>query len=407
MALSTRLKSAWSAFNEKDKQSRYQDLGVSSSSAPRAIHRGWSKASVVNTVYNRIALDVSNTTILHVKVNPESKNQTQLDTTLIHRLTEQANIDQTGPEFIHELVYSMLDEGVVAVVPVEASMDINKTDSYEIYSMRVGRITQWYPDHVRVDLYNDKTGNYQEVTLPKKKVAIIQNPLYEITNAKDGMLDRLKHKMELLDTIDDESISNKLNLILQLPYGVKSEIRREQANQRISDLEKQLQDSKYGIAYVDGTEKITQLNRPISSNVSDEVKYLTEQFYNSLGLTQNVFNGTATEAEMRGYYTRTVDVFMKRILDSCNITFLTKTARSQGQKLVPYRDPFELVPVEQLANIADTFSRNAILTSNEIRGIVGFGPNDSPEADELSNKNIADVNQNTARPSTSGRAPLG
>lgn len=400
MGLATRLRKGWNAFNERDKQYAPADVGYGSGRPVQVMTRSWARSSLANTVFNRIALDASMVDILHVKMDKDSGNQTKLKSSLESCLTESANIDQTGAALIHDIVYSMLDEGTVAVVPVDTSVDIKKTDSYEIYSLRVGKITQWYPDYVRVNLYNDRVGRYEEVLVPKADTAIITNPLYEVVNEKQGALDRLISKMSLLDRMDELTISDKLNMIFQLPYAVRGEKRQEQARQRLSDLEKQLAESKYGIGYIDATEKVTQLTRPINNSLADEVKYLTEQFYNALGLTQNVFNGTASEIEMRAYYNRTVDPILERITTEFTRKFLTQTARSQGQRMVAYRDPFKLVPVEQLATIADTFSRNAILTPNEIRAIIGFGPNDDPEADKLANRNIADVNQQTAGSST-------
>jgi hypothetical protein len=400
MALKNRIKKAWNALLDRN-QVTSQDLGVGSYYPQQRSSRGLASSNLANTVFNRIALDASMVDILHVKVDQASENQTRVDSTLQERLTTEANIDQTGPAFIHDLVYSILDEGVAAAVPIETSIDIKKTDSYDIYSMRVGRITQWYPKFVTVEVWDEISGNFKQTTLPKSDVAIIENPLYEIVNRPNGTLSRLNHKMTLLDKVDEDTISNKLNMILQLPYAVRSDLKRQQAQQRIDDLEKQLSNSEYGIGYVDGTEKITQLSRPVGTNLSEEVKYLTEQFYNSLGLTQNVFNGTASELEMRSYYSRAVDPIISRIVAEFNRKFLTKTARAQGQELIAYRDPFKLVPVDKLAEIADTFSRNAILTPNEIRKIIGFGPSSDPKADELSNKNIADANQDTADPSTS------
>lgn len=400
MGLGSRLTSAWNAFNEKDKQTIPKDLGYGSGRPRSPLGTSFSRDSIANTVFNRIALDASMVDILHVKMDRDTGNQTKLKSSLETCLTDSANIDQTGAVLIHDIVYSMMDEGTVAVVPVDTSVDIKKTDSYEIYSLRVGKITQWYPSYIRVNLYNDRTGNYEEVILPKSDVAIITNPLYEIVNKHNGLLDRLVRKMALIDQADELTVSDKLNMIMQLPYAIRGQKRKEQAEQRLQDLESQLQKSQYGIGYVDASEKITQLSRPINNNLGDEIKYLTEQFYNALGLTQNVFNGTASEIEMRAYYNRTVDPIMMRICSEFTRKFLTKTARTQGQRMVAYRDPFKLVPVEQLATIADTFSRNAILTPNEIRGIVGFGPNADPEADKLANRNIADVNQQTAGAST-------
>lgn len=396
MALTTKLRSAWNALTGQDKFVPPKDLGMGESRPSNMISRGFSRSNLASTVYNRIALDASMVDILHVKVDEATGNQQKIESSLQSCLSYEANIDQTGPAFIHDLVYSILDEGVAAAVPIETSGNVNKSNSYNIYSMRVGQITQWYPKYVKVKVWNDGPGRYDEILMPKSDVAIIQNPLYEIINRPNGALERLNRKMSILDQADEKVVSNKLNMILQLPYAVRSELKKEQAKERIENLEHQLNDSQYGIGYVDATEKITQLNQPVSSNLADEVKYLTEQFYNSLGLTQNVFNGTASELEMQAYYSRAVDPFITRIVAEFNRKFITKTARTQGQKLIAYRDPFNLVPVDKLAEITDVFSRNAILSANEIRKIIGFGPSADPKADQLSNKNIADANQDTA-----------
>lgn len=396
MALANRIKNAWNAFTGSNKLNT-RDIGYGSSSSMnyRYGRRSVARSTIANTVFNRIALDSSMVKIMHVKQDKKTENQTEILSPLSSCLNEEANIDQTGQAFIHDVVFSMLDEGVIAIVPIETS------DRYDIYSMRVGRITQWYPKYVRVDLYNELEGRNQEITLPKSSVAIIENPLYSLLNGDDALLSRILRKMALLDDSDEKLSGDNLNLIVQLPYTVKGDTRKTRAKERITDIESQLKDGKRGIAYIDNAEKITQLNHPIASNLQDEITYLTQQFYNALGLTQNVFNGTANEVEMRAYYNRTIDPIIQAIIAEFNRKFLTKTARTQGQRLTAYRDPFELAPVEQLATIADTFSRNAILTPNEIRKIVGFGPNADPEADKLGNRNIADANQDSASASTS------
>ena len=402
MGLGNRIKNAWNAFTGSEKQS-IKDVGYGSSSFVNSRYgrRSVARSTVANTVFNRIALDSSMVQIMHVKQDKETQNQTEIQSSLYRCLNEEANIDQTGQSFMHDLVFSMLDEGVVAVVPIETSSNPLKQEGFNIYSMRVGRITQWYPKHVRVEVYNEISGKNEEVLLPKNMVGIIENPLYSLLNGDDALLSRILRKMALLDQSDEKVAGDNLNLIVQLPYAVKGETRTARAKERVNDIEDQLNGGRHGVAYIDNAEKITQLNRPIASNLQDEISYLTQQFYNALGLTQNVFNGTANEVEMRAYYNRTIDPIIQSIIAEFNRKFLTKTAKSQGQRLTAYRDPFELAPVEQLAQIADTFSRNAILTPNEIRKIVGFGPNADPEADKLANRNIADVNQDSAGASTS------
>ena len=407
MGLANRIKRAWNAFNTKEQQFPYTaDIGPSSGVPMYKLNaRAYHESSFANTVFNRIAIDASMVDILDVKVDKDNQNQQQQDSGLQRCLSEEANIDQTGREFVHDLVYSMFDEGVVAVVPVETRGDPTLSESYDIISMRIGKILQWYPRHVRIQLYNEETGLYEDITLPKAMVGIIENPLYEVINAHNGTLNRIVRKMAQLDQADEIASNGNLNLILQLPYIVKSDTRKKQAQERLDALSQQLNSNNYGIGYVDGTEKITQLNRPVSNTLADEVKYLTEQFFNALGLTQNIFDGTASELEMRAYYNRTIDPIIERITAEFSRKFFSKTARSQGRKLVGYRDPFKLVPVEQLATIADTFSRNAILTPNELRKIVGYGPNSQPDSDQLVNRNIAAVNQDTADPSTSMGTP--
>lgn len=407
MGLGSRIKRAWNAFNSQDKpQVRFDNIGPGNGVPYHKLQaRAYHESSFANTIFNRIAIDSSMVDILDVKIDPGNQNQEPQTSGLQRCLAEEANIDQTGREFVHDLVYSMFDEGVVAVVPVETKGDPLISESYDIISMRIGKILQWYPRHVRVQLYNDQTGLYEELTLPKAMVAIIENPLYEVINAQNGTLARIVRKMAQMDQADEIASSGNLNLILQLPYVVKTDIKKKQAKERLDQLTEQLNSNNYGIGYVDGTEKITQLNRPVSNTLADEVKYLTEQFFNALGLTQNVFNGTASEVEMRAYYNRTIDPIVERVTAEFTRKFISKTARTQGRKLVAYRDPFKLVPVEQLATIADTFSRNAILSPNEIRKIVGYGPNNQPESDKLVNRNIAAVNQDTASPSTSMGAP--
>lgn len=394
MRFTDRLKHAWNALAGREDKTLGLDNGVGSSYPRyRMSGRNYNTSEFAKTVFNRISMDVAVVDILHVKIDPKNENQEKLKSKLQNCLTVEANIDQSSTDFFHDLVLSMFDEGVVAVVPVETTINPNISGSYDIETMRVGRITQWYPKKVEVELYDERDGEYKRVVLDKKYVAIIENPLYSIINEKNSTLNRLMSKMRLLDTQDASLAAGKLDMIIQLPYAVKSQLKREQAKERVETIATQLKENEYGIAYADATEKITQLNRPLTSNLLEEVKYLSEQFFNQIGLTQNVFDGTADESEMRSYYARTIDPIVDRIVNEFKRKFLTKTARSQGQDIVAYRDPFKLVPVEQLAQIADTFSRNAILTPNEVRSIVGFGPNPDPEADKLQNRNIAYKNQ--------------
>lgn len=411
MALQSRLKRAWNVFIQGDKEEskRPQEPSVSSNTfsgrIPYIGPRGLWRSNLSNTVFNKIAIDVANTQFLHVITSDDGQTQTRKKSALQDCLSLEANIDQSGVDFLIELVYSMLEDGVVAAVPVDTTDSINDTNSYDINSIRVGRILTWYPSYVRVRLYDDHDGQFKEVTVPKSDVAIIQSPMYEIVNTPNNILDRLSNKMDLLDQAEKDNLNRRLNLIMQLPYSVRSEKRKEEAKQRIQELQDQLSNNEYGIAYADSTEKITQLSNPLTNQLADEVKYLTDQFYSALGLTENVFNNTANATEMQMYYTRAIDPITKRIAIEFTRKFITKTARTQGQQIVPYRDPFSLVPTEKLATMADVFSRNAILTPNEIRGAIGFGPSKDPNADKLSNKNIADVNQDTADASTSVAAP--
>lgn len=406
MKITDRFKFAWNAFNRKPEDTfQWSSVAGSTGNPSRGFRSGYvSSNSIVQTAFNRIALDASMVDIMHVKVDKENGNQVTIDDELSKRFNMEANIDQTGRTFVHDLVYSLLEDGVIAIVPIDTTRDPLK-GVYDIMSMRVAKVVQWYPRFVKVSVYNDRTGMREEVMVPKSDVAIIENPLYSIVNDDNSTLQRLARKLSMVDYNDNIVKSNKLNMIMQLPYEIRGDALTKKAEDRLNSLQDQLENSKYGIAYVGATDKITQLNKPLATDAMDDVKYLTEQFYNALGLTQNIFNGTANETETRAYYNRTIDPIISYILDEVNRTFLTKTARSQGHKMVAYRDPFKLVPVEQLATIADTFSRNAILSSNEIRGIVGYGPSNDPEADKLTNKNIADVNQNSAAPSTSMAAP--
>ena len=344
--------------------------------------------SIVTAVYNRIALDVSDIDIRHVRLDENGRYIEDIDSGLNNCLTVEANIDQTGKAFIQDVVMSMLDEGCVAIVPVDTTLNPKVTGSYDINSMRTGKIIQWYPQHVKVNLYNDKTGRKEEVTLPKSMVAIIENPLYAVMNEPNSTLQRLIRKLNLLDYVDEQTGAGKLDLIIQLPYVIKSNARRQQAEDRRADIERQLKDSKYGIAYTDGTERITQLNRPVENNLMKQIEYLTSMLYSQLGINQTVLDGTADEKTMLNYTNRSIGPIISAIVDEMKRKFLTKTARSQMQSIRYFKDPFKLVPVNEIAEISDKLTRNEIASSNEIRQIIGWKPSQDPAADELRNKNL-------------------
>lgn len=386
-----RLQHGWNAFiNNKDPTEISPQIYVGSTyyrPDRLRLSRGRER-SIVNSIYNRMAEDVASVNIQHVRTDENGRFADAMKSGLNNVLTTEANLDQTGRAFIRDVVMSMFDEGVVACVPVDTSVDPDQNNSYDILTMRTGRITQWRPNYVTVELYNERTGKKQEVTLPKKMVAIVENPFYSIMNEPNSTLQRLIRKLNLLDAIDEQSSSGKLDLIIQLPYVIKTEGRRQQAEQRRSDIEKQLTGSKYGIAYTDGTERIVQLNRPIENNLMKQIEYLTETLMSQLGITNEILNGTANESTMMNYYNRVIEPILSAIAGEFNRKFLTKTARTKGQTIMFFRDPFKLVPVANIADIADKFTRNAILTSNEVRGIIGFKPSEDPKADELSNKNL-------------------
>ena len=390
------MKKAWNAFRDQDEtyynvyNDRYTSYYNGSSYRPdRTRLSTRNERSIVTSIFNRIALDVASIDIYHCRLDDNDRYKENIDSTLNNCLTLESNIDQTSRAFMQDVVLSMFDEGSVAIVPVDTIKDPMKTDSYEILTLRTGRIVTWYPKHVRVELYDDNTGIKREITLPKSRVGIIENPLYAVMNEPNSTLQRLIRKLVLLDSIDEQSGSGKLDLIIQLPYIVKSEARRQQAEQRRKDIERQLKGSKYGIAYTDGTEKITQLNRPLENNLMKQIEYLTSMLYGQLGITQGVMDGTADEKTMTNYYSRTIEPIISSIVDEIKRKFLTKTARSQKQSIVFFRDPFKLVPVSDLAEISDKFTRNEILSSNEIRQVVGRKPSDDPKADQLINSNIS------------------
>lgn len=402
--LSTRLAHAWNAFTSRD-PTQYIITGPGYSSRPDRprLSRGNEK-SIATSIFNRIALDVSSVNIKHCRLDKNGRYVEDIDSGLNNCLNLEANKDQTGRTFIQDVVLSMLDEGCVALVPVETTIDPKSSNSYQIDSMRTGKITEWYPDMVRVRLYNDRTGEKEEILLPKNQVAIIENPLYAVVNEYNSTMQRLIRKLSLLDVTDEQTASGKLDLIIQLPYVIKTEARREQVERRRKDIINQLAGSQYGIAYTDGTEKITQLNRSLENNLLKQVEYLTNMVYSQLGITQSVLDGTADEKTMLNYMNRTVEPIISAIVDELKRKFLTKTARSQLQSIVYFRDPFRLVPVNDIAEIADKFTRNEIMTSNEIRQIVGMQPSKDPKADKLVNSNISQAKQDMSQTSSATEA---
>ena len=389
MSFGSRLKHAWNAFTGTD-YTTYQDVGPGYSSRPDRIRltRG-NERSIITSVYNRSALDGAALNVQHIRLDENGRFLSVIQDGLNTCLTVEANIDQTARAFIQDIVVSMLDEGCVAIVPVDTTYDPSVTGSYDIQTMRVGKILDWYPQHVRVRLYNERTGTKENILVPKSTVAIVENPLYAVVNEPNSTMQRLIRKLNLLDVIDEQSGSGKLDLIIQLPYVIKTEARRQQAENRRKDIEAQLSGTKYGIAYADGTERITQLNRSVNNNLMSQIEYLTSMLYSQLGITQSILDGTADEKTMLNYNNRTIEPIISAIVDEMKRKFLTKTARSQSQSISFFRDPFKLVPVNDIAEIADKFTRNEIMTSNEIRQVIGMKPSDDPRADELRNKNLS------------------
>ena len=390
MSFGSRLRHAWNAFTG-NVQMNYRDLGMSYSyraDRPR-MSRG-NERSIVTSVYNRIALDVAALNVQHVRLDENGRFLSVIDDGLNNCLTLEANVDQTARSFIQDVVISMFDEGSVAIVPVDTTTDPNVSGSYDIQSLRVGQILDWYPQYIRARVYNEQTGRKEDIVVPKSAVAIIENPLYAVINEPNSTMQRLIRKLNLLDVIDEQSGSGKLDLIIQLPYVIKTEARRQQAENRRKDIESQLSGSKYGIAYTDGTEHITQLNRSVNNNLMSQIEYLTSMLYSQLGITQSILDGTADEKTMLNYNNRTIEPIISAIVDEMKRKFLTKTARSQRQSILFFRDPFKLVPVNEIAEIADKFTRNEIMTSNEIRQVVGMKPSEDPRADELRNKNLSE-----------------
>ena len=385
------IKHAWGLFtNTNNKNPTVKPEGSSYTISPtRPRFTRGNERTIVTSVYNRIAIDASNIDIMHVRLDDEGRFKEPIKSNLNNCLTVEANIDQTSRAFMLDVVISLLDEGCVAVVPVKTTLNPNNTESYDIDELRTGRIMEWFPKHVLVRLYNDETGMYQDVTLPKSQVAIIENPLYTIMNEPNSTMQRLIHKLSLLDIIDEESSSGKMDLIIQLPYIIKNDTKRSQAEERRKQIEDQLRGSRYGVAYIDGTEKVTQLNRSVENNILKQVEYLTNLLYSQLGLTQTIMDGTADENAMNNYYNRTVEPVVSAIIDEFHRKFLTKTARTQGQAIMFFRDPFKLMSVTSIADTADKFTRNELLSSNEFRQIIGRKPSTDPKADMLLNKNIS------------------
>ena len=385
------IKHAWGLFtNTNNKNPTIKPEGSSYTISPtRPRFTRGNERTIVTSVYNRIAIDASTMDVMHVRLDDEGRFKEPIKSNLNNCLTVEANIDQTSRAFMLDIVISLLDEGCVAVVPVKTTLNPNNTESYDIEELRTGRIMEWFPKHVLVRLYNDETGMYQDVTLPKSQVAIIENPLYTIMNEPNSTMQRLIHKLSLLDIIDEESSSGKMDLIIQLPYIIKNDTKRSQAEERRKQIEDQLRGSRYGVAYIDGTEKVTQLNRSVENNILKQVEYLTNLLYSQLGLTQTIMDGTADENAMNNYYNRTVEPVVSAIVDEFHRKFLTKTARTQGQAIMFFRDPFKLMSVTAIADTADKFTRNELLSSNEFRQIIGRKPSTDPKADMLLNKNIS------------------
>lgn len=398
--LITRWKRAWNAFQNRDPTYEYRmSVGSSYAMQPyRHVLNPGTERSIISAIYNRIAVDVSEVTIQHVRLDENGRYVDTIDSGLNRCLNIEANIDQTGKAFIEDLVLSMMDEGVVAAVPVDTSdrpenkdaYDSEDPDSFDIRSMRTGRITQWYPKDVRIELYNDQTGNREELVLPKRMVAIVENPFYSVMNEPNSTLTRLKRKLNLLDIVDEQNSSGKLDLIIQLPYVVKSETRKKQAEKRRAEIEEQLRSSQYGIAYTDGTERVTQLNRAVENNILPQIEYLTSMLYSQLGLTKEVFEGTANSGVLNNYYSRTIEPIVSSITKEFYRKFLSKKAKNENQSIYYFRDPFRMIPVDQISEIADKFTRNEILTSNEVRQIIGMKASNDPRADELRNKNLSE-----------------
>lgn len=398
LTLRQRLQHGWNAFLNRDPTALHE-FGIGSGSRPDRIRLlVGNERSIIASVYNRIALDVASININHIRLDDNGRYLETIPSGLNEALTLSANIDQTGRALVHDIVLSMFDEGCVAVVPTDTTLNPKVTGSYDIQTLRVAKILEWFPSAVRVQLYNEKTGRKEDITLPKSMVAIIENPLYAVMNEPNSTMKRLVNKLNLLDSIDQQTGANKLDLIIQLPYVIKTTARQEQAEKRRKDIEAQLSNSKFGIAYTDGTEKITQLNRPAENNLLAQIEYLTSMLYSQLGITESVFDGTADEQTMLNYFNRSIEPCLAAITLEFTRKFLTKTARTQKQAVAFFRDPFKLVPVEKLADIVDKFTRNEVFSSNDVRAIVNFKPSSDPKAEELRNKNIAAPQNGTTSP---------
>lgn len=396
MTLGSRLRHAWNTFLSRDPLSYRYSFGPSYAYRPdRPIFSRGNERSIVTSVYNRIALDVSSMTIQHVRLDENDRFKEVIESGLNNCLNLEANIDQTGRAFVQDIVMSMLDEGCVAIVPVDTTFNPKETGSFDISTMRTGKILEWYPQHVKVRVYNDRKGEKEDILVPKSTVAIVENPFYSVMNEPNSTMQRLIRKLNLLDAIDEQSGSGKLNLIIQLPYVIKTAAKRQQAEERRKDIEEQLSGSKYGVAYTDGTEHVVQLNRPVDNNLMSQIEYLTSMLYSQLGLTQGIMDGSADEKTMQNYYTRTIEPILSAIVDEMKRKFLTKTARSQKQSILFFRDPFKLVPVGEIAEISDKMTRNEVMTSNEIRQKIGMKPSTDPKADELRNSNLSAPAENT------------
>ena len=387
--LISRLKHSWNAFMNRDPTYDYINTGPGYSSRPdRPRFTRGNERTIVTAIYNRIALDVASINISHCKVDNNGRFIETINSSLNKCLNLEANLDQTGRAFVQDIVMSMLDEGSVAIVPVETDISPSKTESYKILSMRTGKIIEWYPNHVKIRLYDERDGEKKDIKLEKKSVAIIENPLYAVINEHNSTMQRLMRKLALLDSMDERMSTGKLDMIIQLPYVIKSETRRKEAERRRKELEEQMSGSTYGIGYIDGTERIVQLNRSLDNNLVKQVEQLTSQLYSQLGITQAILDSSASEEEMLNYYSRTIEPIISAIVDEMKRKFLTKTARTQNQTIKFFRDPFRLVPLSKLAEIAGTFTQNEIITANEVRQIIGMKPSDDPKADQLVNSNI-------------------
>ena len=390
MGLGNRLQHAWNAFvNNRDPTPVYRGVNTMYARRPdRVRFTSGNERTIVTAVYNRVAMDAASIDIRHARLDDNERFIGDMDSGLNNCLTIESNIDQSSRAFLQDVYMSMFDEGCVAIVPVETTINPQNTGSYDILSLRTGKIVEWRPETVKIRLYNERTGNKEYIWMSKRNVAIVENPLYAIVNERNSIMQRLIRKLSLLDAVDEQSSAGKLDMIIQLPYIIKTEARRLQAEARRKDIESQLNNSKYGIAYTDGTERITQLNRPLENNLMKQIEYLTSMLFSQLGITQSIMDGTADEKTMLNYYSRTIEPIVAAVVDEMKRKFLTKTARTQKQSIVYFRNPFKLVPINDIANMADTFTRNEILTSNEIRQIIGMKPSDDPKADQLLNSNL-------------------